>query len=537
MRHRQWRLEADVVLPGYVDQSLVLVSRSSMRYLLLMEEQAWKHIQQGDLIARFDFALRSTLKLSCEAIYCGPMDALLLAHSQLQQTAIAVDTHGAEQRTGAHRNFNLLIESALMMDASDVHLEFRDQTEIKVRFRVHGKLRAHHRSAVLFEDYSAMLDAVTAAYNSRADPSSRSHNHFDDHAHQSCSIPLTVKGRQYQLRLQSIKENRGLDVVLRLLLNEAREADVMTVEDLGYAFDQVEILENAVHRSPGLLIIAGETGSGKSTTLRTLMTYERQSGKKFYSIEDPVEYIQPHVTQIPIQRKAESGGDSAFGAASRVVLRGDPDKIMPGEIRDAETAAFAKSMTETGHQVLSTVHASSCFGILQRLTSDELAMPLHAVASPNFLVALVYQKLMPELCGECRVPARERLSAQQMKVIEKLGYRTENIYVVGDGCPACKHRGTTRQTVAAEVCEIEEHMLPLIAERRFWELERNARVRSDGDPNSPRMQGKNAMEHALFKMSLGLIDPSDVEAAFYPLKKLLDEKLAQRALRQGAKTA
>ena len=131
------------------------------------------------------------------------------------------------------------------------------------------------------------------------------------------AIPLNLRNRKYQLRLQSIKENRGVDVVLRLLVNEAVDDDVMTLAELGYSEDQIEVLEDAVYRSPGLTIIAGETGSGKSTTLRTMMMYERDAGKKFFSIEDPVEYIQPHVTQIPIQRRAEDGhGESAFGAAA-----------------------------------------------------------------------------------------------------------------------------------------------------------------------------------------------------------------------------
>ncbi|MGI4856087.1 MAG: GspE/PulE family protein [Janthinobacterium lividum] len=523
LRRHHWRLDVDLILPGYEDQSLVLVSRAAMRYLLLIDAQAFQRIGRSDLLDRFDTALRAKRRLRREGLYVGTMESLLLAHSRLQQDgASAAKT--IERRTGAHRNFNLLLETALELGASDIHLEFREGKEVAVRFRVHGKMRPGRETSTLFSDYVAMLDAATAAYNSRADFSSRSHNHFDEHQHQSCSVPVTIRGRQYQLRFQSVRENRGLDVVLRILLNEARDADVMTLAELGYAPDQIDILENAVLRSPGLLIIAGETGSGKSTTLRTLMGYERTSGKKFYSIEDPVEYIQPHVTQIPIQRKAEAGGESAFGAAARVVLRGDPDKIMPGEIRDRETCGFAKAMTETGHQVLSTVHASSCFGILQRLASDELGMPLHAIAAPRFLVALVYQKLLPELCERCCRPASGHLDAARCAVLRELGFALAALRVAGPGCSHCRHLGTRRQTVAAEVCEVHETMLPLIADRRFWDLEKQWRALADARLDSARMLGKTAMEHALYKMSVGQVDPCDVEAAFYPLKKLLEER-------------
>lgn len=536
LRKHHWQLEVDLILPGYEDQSLVLVSRAAMRYLLLVDTQALQRIAPSDLLDRFDSAVRSKRRLRCEGLYVGEMEALLLAHSRLQRDGV-VAARVIEQRTGAHRHFNLLLESALDMGASDIHLEFREGKDVAVRFRVHGKMRSGRETSPLFSDYVAMLDAVSAAYNSRADVSSRSHNHFDEHQHQSCSVPITIRGRHYQLRFQSVRENRGLDVVLRILLNEARDADVMTLAELGYAPDQIDILENAVLRSPGLLIIAGETGSGKSTTLRTLMGYERGAGKKFYSIEDPVEYIQPHVTQIPIQRRAEAGGESAFGAAARVVLRGDPDKIMPGEIRDRETCGFAKAMTETGHQVLSTVHASSCFGILQRLTSDELGMPLHAVAAPRFLVALVYQKLLPELCDRCRRPATAALDAARCAVLRELGFTLANLRVAGPGCAHCKHLGTSRQTVAAEVCEIADAMLPTIAARRFWDLETQWRALSDARLDSPRMLGKTAMEHALYKMSTGQVDPRDVESAFYPLKKLLEERRPRRGAAPSRGTA
>ena len=226
------------------------------------------------------------------------------------------------------------------------------------------------------------------------------------------------------------------------------------------------------------------------------------------------------MTQIPIQRRAEDGpGDSAFGAAAKVLLRGDPDKLMPGEIRDAETGSFAKSMTETGHQVLSTVHASSAFGIVSRLVSDEIGMPLAAVAAPNFLTAIIYQKLIPVLCEHCKRPARERLDDATLAIIGALGVDAAALRVEGPGCERCHGRGTSGQTVVAEVCELTDELLELLRAGQFWEAERHWRASHDGDLASPNMTGKSAMEHAIFKMSQGLVDPRDVEAAFCKLKK------------------
>lgn len=514
-----WRQDLGITLAGAEHGSLVLVAMKPRLYLVLLEHTTFLRTQGSDLLERFDQAVRARHRLDLEGIYVGTTEEILLMQSRLQQQGDGDDRHD-ERRTGAYRNFDLIIERAIDAGASDIHFEFRDNRQVRVRMRIHGKLRVTGESDRLARDYHAMLDAVSAAYNSRADPSSRSHNHFDEAQHQSCSIPVTLRQRKYQLRFQSVKENRGVDVVLRLLVNEATEGDVLTLAQLGYSADQIEILEDAVHRSPGLTVIAGETGSGKSTTLRTLMTYERDSGKKFFSIEDPVEYIQPHMTQIPIQRRAEDGpGDSAFGAAAKVLLRGDPDKLMPGEIRDAETGSFAKSMTETGHQVLSTVHASSAFGIVSRLVSDEIGMPLAAVAAPNFLTAIIYQKLIPVLCEHCKRPARERLDDATLAIIGALGVDAAALRVEGPGCERCHGRGTSGQTVVAEVCELTDELLELLRAGQFWEAERHWRASHDGDLASPNMTGKSAMEHAIFKMSQGLVDPRDVEAAFCKLKK------------------
>lgn len=524
LRKYNWSQDLGLIVPGYEQGVIVLVCTQSKRYLLLIERDAYHSLNRSDLLERFDAAVTAAMRLKRQGIYVGSPEENLLVQSRLQQRGTPQET-ATERVTGAYRNFDLVIGRAIDAGASDVHFEFRNDDQVQVRMRIHGKLRDPDANDQLAQDFRAMIDAVSATYNSRADPNSRSHNHFDSMHHQSCSVAFTYKARKYQLRFQSIKENRGVDIIIRILLNEVVEADILSLQQLGYSADQIRMLEDAVQRSPGLLIVAGETGSGKSTTLRTLMTYERKSGKKFYSIEDPVEYIQPHVTQIPIQRKAEAftTGETPFGAAAKVVLRGDPDKVMPGEVRDRETGSFAKSMTETGHQVLSTVHASSCFGVVPRLISQEIGMPLETVAAPRFLSAMVYQKLLPALCPDCKVPCANTLDQETLQVIAALGIDTDRVYVEGAGCTRCRGRGTVGQTVVAEVCEITEPLLALIREGRHWQAEAVWRESRHPDFAVADMRGRTAMEHAIHKMACGLIDPRDIESAFYRLGKYRDE--------------
>ena len=524
LRRYKWSQDLGLSVPGYEQGVIVLVCTQSKRYLLLIESDAYRALSRTDLLDRFDVAMTSAMRLTRQGVYVGSINENLLVQSRLQERTVQHDS-GDQHVTGAYRNFDMVMGHAIDAGASDVHFEFRNEDQVQVRLRVHGKLRDPDARDQLARDYRAMIDAVSATYNSRADPSSRSHNHFDGMHHQSCSVPFTYKARKYQLRFQSVKENRGVDVIIRVLLNEVVEADILSLEKLGYSEDQIAMLEDAVQRSPGLLIVAGETGSGKSTTLRTLMTYERDSGKKFYSIEDPVEYIQPHVTQIPIQRKAEtfSGAETPFGAAAKVVLRGDPDKVMPGEVRDRETGSFAKSMTETGHQVLSTVHASSCFGVVPRLVSQEIGMPLETVAAPRFLSAMVYQKLLPILCPACKTPALGALRADTLLALADLGIDTRQVFVEGAGCSQCRGKGTVGQTVVAEVCEVTEHLLSLIREGKYWQAEEAWRKTRHPDFSQPDMRGRTAMEHAIHKMACGMIDPRDIESAFYRLGKYRDE--------------
>lgn len=523
-REHAWSQDMGLSLAGYPENVVILVAAKLRRYLMLIDHAAYASLRDTDMLLRFDQAVAASYRLKRQGIYVGSVEENLLVQSQLQRANNASEVD-VEQITGAYRNFDLIMGRAIEAGASDVHFEFRDASMVTVRIRVHGKLRQADPSDRLARDYTAMIDAVSAAYNSRADPSSRSHNYFDGAYHQSCSIPFAYRTRNYQFRFQSVKENRGTDVVMRVLLNEVVEADIKSLQALGYSEDQVRIMEDAIHRSPGLLIVAGETGSGKSTTLRTLMTYERDSGKKFFSIEDPVEYIQPHVTQIPIQRKAESLGfstETPFSAAAKVVLRSDPDKVMPGEIRDRETGAFAKSMTETGHQVLSTVHASSCFSIVNRLTSDEVGIPLESISAPSFLTAMVYQKLLPIVCPHCCVPGTQALEAEMLQTIANLHFDVCDLRVTGPGCVHCKMRGTIGQTVVAEVCEVTPSLLNYIRRGDIWVAEELWRTSRNRDLRSPVMTGRTAMEHALCKMGQGLIDPRDVESAFYRLARYYD---------------
>jgi type II secretory ATPase GspE/PulE/Tfp pilus assembly ATPase PilB-like protein len=321
----------------------------------------------------------------------------------------------------------------------------------------------------------------------------------------------------------------GCKVAIRLLDTDVRDVRIPSLIELGFEHSHVnEQLTPALQKNQGLILLAGGTGSGKSTTLRTLMhdLPDKESLER-YSVEDPVEYVLPGVIQLSIQRGSDESEESTrlkFTAALRDLMRMDPDAVMIGEIRDGETARLATEMVNTGHRVLSTVHGNGNIDVLDRLTGATLGVSSNTLASSSYLLCVVYQKLLPKLCPKCKQPAKGKLTPQQAKaVVQRFGLDPATLFVANPtGCEHCNlpeiaPSGTNGLTVVAEVMTTDQHILDLIREMRwnaardYW---RSQRRTGYGDPD---MTGKTALEHAIYKMSRGLVSINDIERDFEPL--------------------
>lgn len=428
-------------------------------------------------------------------------------------------------------NFEEILEKAAVKKATDVHFAIRDETRTAaILYRIDGILRVASRMPSNFA-----LDAVGAAYTKLAEESSRSHVAFNRREMQSCSIPIVLNSRHYKLRYQSIPVNGGLDVILRLLQTSSMDDQHATaLSTLGYAPSQGLQLEFAARKTVGVTVVAGVTGSGKSTTLKTLMTLSpTRHQRKSYSIEDPVEYKMFGVSQIAVRRKATDNDASGFTAAMRVVLRADPDNIMVGEIRDAESCSLMKTAVQSGHQVMTTVHASSAIDTVQRLTSSELGLPRETLGSRNFLSALVYQRLVPKLCPHCKIPLLEAADDDLVppSVLQllrsKFGLDPRTMFTARPtGCPHCDGLGTKGVTVVAEVITPDRELLKMFREGRdveaeeYWRKTRRARFDQED------CTGKTAFEHGLYKCHIGEVDPMVIEASFEPFETYVVEPVA-----------
>jgi type II secretory ATPase GspE/PulE/Tfp pilus assembly ATPase PilB-like protein len=321
----------------------------------------------------------------------------------------------------------------------------------------------------------------------------------------------------------------GFDVVIRILrTNNSERSKKLDLSLLGYTNSQVELINLAIGSAWGGVFIAGVTGSGKTTTLNAMLKRMAQIGnRKIISIEDPVEYQVEGVSHFSIQRQvAGDEGSNPFKGAMMAFLRMDPDVGMFGEIRDQLSAEMALNAIQTGHKILTTVHATSALGVVGRLTSKSLGLLRENVCTPEFVSTLVYQVLTPINCPDCKLPATEVMPENEILEYKRyFDLNIQQIYCASEtGCPSCRKPnidyskstrvGVKGVKVNAEVIIPDDDMYALLSQAKDIEARRLWRKKRTAPYDNPDMIGKEAWGHALFDMSQGLVDPYYFEMNF-----------------------
>ncbi len=340
------------------------------------------------------------------------------------------DDHSPQQQ-----RLKTLVKEALTLQATDIHLEIRDSLAT-IRLRRHGEL-------VLHAEWQANLayEISRAAFDHK---SGNKDFHFNPQIPQHASISMRIAEQAIRLRLSSLPAYQGYDVVMRLLTPSSNS--VNPLDELGYTDDQITLLKKAMYMPSGAILVAGPTGSGKTTTLASCMELIK-GDKKIYSIEDPVEKFVEGITQIPV--KADDDHCS-FASMTRASLRMDPDVIGIGEVRDRETASVMCHAAVTGHLVLSTVHTNSAIDIMTRL--NDLGVSTSLLASPSLVICLICQRLVPLLCQHCAIPIRESEAHQhRLEHWEQFFNPIDGLKARGKQCEHCHNQGISGRTVVAEI--------------------------------------------------------------------------------------
>ncbi len=258
-----------------------------------------------------------------------------------------------------------IVQQSFRLQASDIHLESRKHGA-RIRLRVHGVL--HTVAELDTERYRQFLSVLASAANI----STGAHEDQTGHINREFSL-ATGEKVTVNLRVESVPAVYGVDAVLRLF---NFDSDRLHIDKLGLSSDQSSVIKDIISHPSGLVLIVGPTGSGKTTTLYSILNELNTDERKIITLEDPVEYHIDGITQIPV----ESREGISFAEKFRSVLRLDPDVIMVGEIRDTDTAKTALQAALTGHLVLSTYHASSSAAALTRLLDAIGENPLYASA-------------------------------------------------------------------------------------------------------------------------------------------------------------
>ncbi len=340
------------------------------------------------------------------------------------------------------------IFDALNRRASDIHVETRDQ-EVVIKYRIDGVLqqamkpisKEYHATIISRIKVVAELDIA------------------EKRVPQDGRFRVRLGGRSIDFRVSIMPSVHGEDAVIRILDKESLSEQFTSLRLDVLGFDERELthFRRFIREPYGMVLVTGPTGSGKTTTLYAALSEIQSEEDKIITIEDPVEYQLSGITQIPVNERK----GLTFARGLRSILRHDPDKIMVGEIRDAETAEIAIQSALTSHLVFTTVHANNVIDVLGRFLNMGIE-PYNFVAALNCVMA---QRLVRTICAQCKrrvKPSRE--------LIEESGLdperEAENWFFEGSGCVECGGTGYKGRSAISELLDLSDRARELILERR-----------------------------------------------------------------------
>jgi type IV pilus assembly protein PilB len=336
---------------------------------------------------------------------------------------------------------NQLIARAVTERASDIHFD-PSERDMRVRFRIDGVLHEVMRVP------RAAQPSVISRMKIMAEI-----NIAERRLPQDGRISLSVNGRPISLRVVTMPTAYGEAIVIRVL---EEGGELRNLTELGMRPEALKVYEHSFRRPWGTIIVTGPTGSGKSTTLYSTLAEINDPSRNIITVEDPIEYRMAGVKQMQVNRKA----GLTFASALRSILRADPDVILVGEVRDAETAKIAVEAALTGHLVLTTLHTNDAASTPVRL----LDMGVEPFMVTSALNAIVAQRLARRLCERCKEPANPTADdATAARLPEWVMKGKGHTFFKAVGCNACSHTGYLGRLAIHEVMEVSEEIAHLIA--------------------------------------------------------------------------
>ena len=349
---------------------------------------------------------------------------------------------------------NLIIVRSVKEKASDIHVEPIDENQLKIRYRIDGIL--HEVMSLPRKLHMAVISRIKIM--SELDIAER-------RLPQDGRIQVTVSGRKINIRVSMIPTVNGESAVLRIL---DPSSILLELDLLGFSPKMLPRFKSLIKKPNGVILVTGPTGSGKSTTLYTVLNILNSNEKKIMTIEDPVEYRLKGISQI--QAKPKIG--LSFAAGLRSFLRQDPDIMLVGEIRDKETAEIAVQAALTGHVVLSTLHTNDAPSSVIRLVD----MGVESFLISSSVVGILAQRLVRKICPKCKKEIE--MTPEMEKIIENYGVKSDEIKLYkGEGCPFCNGTGYKGRVAIFELMIITDNIRELISKNATTSLIREEAIK------------------------------------------------------------
>ncbi len=422
------------VVPLFISQNMLTVAMANA-----LDVSAVDRVQSlSGLRIRPVFACPSAIRTAVEKHY-------MKSEAKADRAGKAEQTSSLRQAASVAsvvERVNQIIEQAIESGASDIHLE-PERDKFNCRYRVDGILR--NGPAIPFDEQAAVVSRIKIMADIDI---------AEKRLPQDGRMRIFLAGRDVDLRISTFPSIHGENLVIRIL---DRSSGLIHLSDLGFTKENLENFSHLIHRPYGMILVTGPTGSGKTTTLYAALSEINTTEKNIITLEDPVEYELPNVRQSQINVKA----GLTFANGLRSIVRQDPDIIMIGEIRDAETADIAIHAALTGHLVFSTLHTNDAPSAVARL----IDMGIEPFLVASSVIGILAQRLIRTLCPHCKEPY-----APSAEVLGQLGVPSEikkglkNFYRE-NGCARCRKLGYAGRTGIYELLIPNDRVRSLVTQK------------------------------------------------------------------------
>lgn len=532
--------------PSLSNRVAVVRTDDAKGFALYFDE---KNLQADEIQAVVNLAKQKGYELATEgpqAHFAGYSVITSLAHDHISASKVSQ----IKNDSSLLNSFNQYVNWGTVNKADDIDwILMKDEENSQIAFKIDGRWHHPEQFQIPTRTMHAMLGAAWQHTGGGAaatfEVATVQQGNLEVALPRSKELP---DGGRVRLRWSGLPNEKGTVVTTRIQ-RLGQTARITSLVNAGYVQWQIDAMRRAIRSKGGMVTFAGRVGSGKTTALAILLG-EIPHSQKIQTAEDPVEIDIPGAFQRTIARDlSDDKNESSFEQTNMGILRSALDIFYQSEIRDHKSGRLARQVLESGHGVYTTTHARSGLGIINRFTSPEIGIPREVLGLPDGLKTNIYQAMLSKTCPLCgKTPndyaKAKSLSGKVLSAHQEYFGLIESLYNIDsnkfrlrdeDGCEHCRRpelpslNGFASRTPVCEIIEFDENMLELVYKGDDYGLMNMWRSTASSNYEDPDLTGKTAMECAVYKASLGLIDPREIEPEFTTFESIARNRKMQKS--------